>query len=215
MRYWGDYRSLMADSNTVEIGDDNIKAESTSDNSVMEKQKGIPQRFDIKKHRFPHCIVWTPLPLLTWIFPIIGHMGIASSSGIIHDFAGPYHVSEDNMAFGWPTKYWQLDPYQAQGGAETYDKMLNTASQEYRNRMHNLFCDNCHSHVAMALNLMRYENSSSWNMVKLCFLMLLHSKYVSFWAFLKTWLPFLVIASCVATFVCVIWILILVINDAT
>lgn len=45
---------------------------------------------------------------------------------------------------------------------------------------HNLCCDNCHSHVAMALNLMRYDNSSSWNMVKLCFLMLAHSKYVRY-----------------------------------
>ncbi|KAA0201840.1 hypothetical protein HAZT_HAZT000275 [Hyalella azteca] len=107
-------------------------------------------------------------------------MGIADTDGIIHDFAGPYHVSEDNMAFGWPTKYWQLDPYKAQGGPEAYNKMLFTASQEYRNRMHNLCCDNCHSHVAMALNLMLYENSSHWNMVKLCFLMLVHSRYVRY-----------------------------------
>lgn len=43
---------------------------------------------------------------------------------------------------------------------------------------HNLCCDNCHSHVAMALNLMRYENSTSWNMVKLCLLSLIHGKHV-------------------------------------
>jgi len=43
---------------------------------------------------------------------------------------------------------------------------------------HNLCCDNCHSHVALALNLMRYDNSTSWNMVKLCFFSLLYGKYV-------------------------------------
>lgn len=43
---------------------------------------------------------------------------------------------------------------------------------------HNLCCDNCHSHVAMALNLMRYDNSTSWNMVKLCLLVLLRGKHV-------------------------------------
>lgn len=43
---------------------------------------------------------------------------------------------------------------------------------------HNLCCDNCHSHVALALNLMRYDNSTSWNMVKLCFFTLLYGKYV-------------------------------------
>ena len=38
-------------------------------------------------------IVWTPIPLLTWLFPFIGHMGICYSNGIIRDFAGPYYVS--------------------------------------------------------------------------------------------------------------------------
>ena len=43
---------------------------------------------------------------------------------------------------------------------------------------HNLCLDNCHSHVAMALNLMRYDNSTSWNMVNLCILSLIHGKHV-------------------------------------
>ena len=42
---------------------------------------------------------------------------------------------------------------------------------------HNLCCDNCHSHVARALNLMRYNGSTSWNMYKLGFLVLLYGKY--------------------------------------
>lgn len=71
---------------------------------------------DKSRDRYPLCIVWTPIPFLTWLFPIIGHMGIALSSGIIRDFAGPYYVSEDNMAFGRPTKYWQLSAGKVPGG---------------------------------------------------------------------------------------------------
>ncbi|XP_076062813.1 transmembrane protein 222 [Oratosquilla oratoria] len=158
-------------------------------------------RMDHSRQRYPCCIVWTPLPVITWLVPIIGHMGIATSSGVIRDFAGPYFVSEDNMAFGRPTKYWQLDPYRTSGGVLTWDRGVSDASEEYKNRMHNLFCDNCHSHVAMALNLMQYDSSSSWNMVKLCFLMLLRARYVSFWAFLKTWLPFLFFVGGITTLV--------------
>ncbi|KAB7508162.1 Transmembrane protein [Armadillidium nasatum] len=157
-------------------------------------------RFDTSEHRYPCCIVWTPLPLITWFIPFIGHVGIATCSGVIRDFAGPYFVSEDNMAFGWPTKYWQLDPYKAHGGPTGWDKGVALASDEYKTRMHNLFCDNCHSHVSMALNLMHYENSTSWNMVKLCFLLMLHSKYVSIGGFLKTWVPFLILAGGIAAF---------------
>lgn len=70
-----------------------------------------------------------------WFLPFIGHMGIAYSSGVIRDFAGPYFVSEDNMAFGWPTKYWMLDPYRAHGGPAAFDNSIQLASQEYQGRM--------------------------------------------------------------------------------
>ncbi|XP_059811519.1 transmembrane protein 222-like [Hypanus sabinus] len=151
---------------------------------------------DPERQRFPHSVVWTPIPVLSWIFPFIGHMGICTLSGIIRDFAGPYYVSEDNMAFGSPTKYWQLDPAKVYAmGSNPWDTGVLEASEEYKHRMHNLCCDNCHSHVAMALNLMRYENKTSWNMVKLCFLMLVHGRYVSFAGFLRTWLPSLLILT--------------------
>ncbi|KAF2903006.1 hypothetical protein ILUMI_03175 [Ignelater luminosus] len=150
---------------------------------------------DISRDRFPFCIVWTPIPVLTWFFPVLGHMGVALSSGVIRDFAGPYFVSEDNMAFGKPTKYWQLKPTNALGGVSGWDRGVTEASDVYKGRMHNLFCDNCHSHVAMSLNLMHYDKSTRWNMVKLALLMLIYGKYVNFAGFLKTWIPFLVVAS--------------------
>ncbi|XP_077384420.1 transmembrane protein 222a [Festucalex cinctus] len=161
---------------------------------------------DMKKNyehvRYPYCIVWTPIPILSWVLPFIGHMGICTSSGIIRDFAGSYFVSEDNMGFGKPTKYWKLDVDKVRGnGAATWDEAVHDASEEYKGRQHNLCFDNCHSHVAMALNLMRYDNSSSWNMVKLCFGSLIHSKYVSWPAFFKTWLPFVMLCVALTTFV--------------
>uniref|UniRef100_A0A8C5LTC9 Transmembrane protein 222 n=1 Tax=Leptobrachium leishanense TaxID=445787 RepID=A0A8C5LTC9_9ANUR len=136
-----------------------------------------------------------------WLFPFIGHMGICTSSGVIRDFAGPYYVSEDSMAFGRPVKYWQLDPNLVHAsGPNPWDTAVHEASEEYKHRMHNLCCDNCHSHVAMALNLMKYNNTS-WNMVKLCFLCLLYGRFVSFGAFLKTWLPFLLMVGAILTII--------------
>ena len=39
----------------------------------------------------------SPVPSLSffhrWFFPIIGHMGVCTSTGVIRDFAGPYFVS--------------------------------------------------------------------------------------------------------------------------
>nr|CAD7590375.1 unnamed protein product [Timema genevievae] len=149
-------------------------------NSSLSRDQLIDIPIDHKRSRYPFCIVWTPIPFLTWILPFIGHMGIATSNGVIRDFAGPYVVAEDNMAFGRPTKYWQLKSHLARGGSTGWDSAVREASEVYKTRMHNLCCDNCHSHVAMALNLMRYDGSTSWNMVKLAVLILVHGKYVKY-----------------------------------
>uniref|UniRef100_A0A671N8S3 Transmembrane protein 222-like n=1 Tax=Sinocyclocheilus anshuiensis TaxID=1608454 RepID=A0A671N8S3_9TELE len=147
------------------------------------------ERIDPSISRYPYCIVWTPIPVLSWLFPFIGHMGICTSSGVIRDFAGPYFVSVSTC-----TCIIIIDKVYA-SGSNTWDTAVHNASEEYKQRMHNLCCDNCHSHVAMALNLMRYDNSTSWNMVKLCLLSLIHGKHVSCVGFLKTWLPFCILTS--------------------
>lgn len=61
-------------------------------------------------------------------------MGIATSTGIIVDFAGPYTVTEDSMAFGWPTKYWQLNSSKAKGGVQGWDSAIAEGAEVYRGR---------------------------------------------------------------------------------
>ena len=89
---------------------------------------------DTVSHRYPYCIVWTPIPFLTWLVPVIGHMGICTANGMVRDFAGPYYVSQDDMAFGWPTKYWQLSPHLVSSGHH-WDDSVKQASDEYMTRM--------------------------------------------------------------------------------
>ncbi len=36
----------------------------------------LRNKIDIVRQRFPYCIVWTPLPLISWFLPFIGHTGI-------------------------------------------------------------------------------------------------------------------------------------------
>uniref|UniRef100_A0A8B9VUN6 WD and tetratricopeptide repeats 1 n=2 Tax=Anas TaxID=8835 RepID=A0A8B9VUN6_9AVES len=175
--------------------------------SISEDEMVLRERsYDYKFRYCGHCNTTTDIKEANffgrWLFPIIGHMGICTSTGVIRDFAGPYFVSEDNMAFGKPVKYWKLDPGKVySSNPNMWDTAVHDASEEYKHRMHNLCCDNCHSHVALALNLMRYDNSTSWNMVKLCFFSLLYGKYVSVGGFVKTWLPFVLLLGVILTVV--------------
>ena len=107
------------------------------------------------------------------------------------------------MAFGWPTRYLVLDPQKAKGGIESlkwslgnvfctyrtknylggpsgWDAGVSKASDIYGGRMHNLCCDNCHSHVATALDIMEYGGSSNWNMVSIAARMLFCGRFVRY-----------------------------------
>lgn len=65
----------------------------------------MPAQQDIRPPTlFPHCIVWTPIPVITWVLPFVGHMGVCDSNGLIYDFAGPYFVNRGALSFGSPTR---------------------------------------------------------------------------------------------------------------
>ena len=74
------------------------------------KRKCSLPPIDASHDLFPYCIVWSPLPPITFFLPFIGHIGIADSDGVIHDFAGPYTINRGQMAFGSPTRYLQINP---------------------------------------------------------------------------------------------------------
>lgn len=62
-------------------------------------------------------------------------MGIATSTGVIRDFSAPYHVSEDDMTFGKPTKYWQLNYTKAKGGVQGWDAAVAEASSIFETKL--------------------------------------------------------------------------------
>lgn len=160
-------------------------------------------KMDIARARFPFAILWTPIPVLTWIFPFIGHMGICDSRGVAYDFAGPYSIGIDDLAFGLPTRYLLFNPEHISmnkrrefGNDKTvtqiWDNAVDIGCEVYSGRMHNLCCDNCHSHVARCLNVMQYNNRSNWNMVTLAILMFIKGKYVTTGRMISMWFPFII-----------------------
>lgn len=88
-----------------------ISTEDSTEFTVRRPTKELnePAKVDPSKARFPFCIVWTPLPLISWFLPFIGHTGIGMADGVLHDFAGPYTITVDDLAFGETHKYVPLD----------------------------------------------------------------------------------------------------------
>ena len=139
---------------------------------------------------FPYCLVWTPIPVLTWLFPFIGHMGICSSKGVIYDFAGPYYIGEGDLAFGKTTRYLQLQPSCT---ADVWDDAVSRANACYERKMHNICCQNCHSHCATVLDIVKYRNFSKWNMVILAAWMFFVGRFTSIRGAIWSLLPSMLI----------------------
>jgi len=175
-------------------------------------------------------ILWSPLPLITWFIPFIGHTGIADSNGVASDFrgklssahpfgrptiscglnstynaanvflpriVGPYFVGDDGkMAFGNPTRALKIDIGDLPGGADRWDQAIAEANSVYRERMHNICCDNCHSHVANALNRMPVKSplGGNWGMVIICFYVFFRGSFLSRGGFFLQFGPFLLLS---------------------
>lgn len=146
---------------------------------------------DIGKCRFPHSIVWSPLPGITWFLPFIGHIGITDKEGIIYDFGGSFTINVDSFTFGQPTRYYQLDLAKCRD--MDWDVSVQRGCDAYSKRNHNFCCDNCHSHVARCLNNMAYSETRAHSSFSVWAMVFVRGKYVNFYGFIKTWLPFIII----------------------
>jgi transmembrane protein 222 len=218
-------------SSTLEINEEVYLNEASSLRKAFTWEHAIPRlptrsttstsstsslSFDIEKSRFPYCIVWTPIPMITWFFPFIGHTGITDSRGVIYDFAGPYTISVDDLSFGKPCRIIRLRPELVKSKSSQTNNLtisestsLSLSSQQqrlwdisvdiscevYSGRMHNICCDNCHSHVCKALNEMEYLGIKSWNMITLACWIFFYGEYVSYRRAINMWLPFIIIVS--------------------
>ena len=61
--------------------------------------------------------------------------------------------------------------------------------------MHNLFCNNCHSHVARAMNEYQYRGRTNYTMIDVWWLTVTKSQYVSWGHVVKAYLGFFIIMS--------------------
>jgi hypothetical protein len=137
-------------------------------------------------------------------------MGISDSKGIACDFQGHYNVCEDGyMMVGDPTRYLKMplnsltvvvgppitadENHDEEEKQRLWDKGLRQANEIYKKRLHNICCDNCHSHVACALNAMGLEafGIKKWDMVKLCFLVFFKARFTSVGSMVQQFGPFL------------------------
>ncbi|CAD8133218.1 unnamed protein product [Paramecium pentaurelia] len=173
-----------AQNHKLAVQDENQVQDVEKENMEIEQVDQI----SVENQKYPFCIVWTSIPVLTWLIPCIGHTGICTSEGTIHDFGGPFYIAIDNFTFGKPLKYVKLNK-DFEISRQKWDDAVLKADDEFGQQMHNLFTNNCHSHVAKALNIMKYKGKQSFTMFHIWLMLIVSGQYVSFGRFFMTYLP--------------------------
>ena len=149
--------------------------------------KEVKQQLAIKPESklFPYCIVWTQLPCLSYFCPFVGHTGIATSEGIIHEFSGDYAVKQNCLSFGEPLKYYQLKLNEKQ--RQMWDKTIEESDNKFGSSKYKLFMNNCHHHCGYVLNKIKYKNKDNYGTCKIICLLCCNSKFISCKAWFKTY----------------------------
>jgi len=160
---------------------------------------------DSKSAPKPYALVWAPIPILSWIYPFIGHLGIARSDGTILDFA--VDLRQGDMAFGGPARWCPLKPElagalreqvslsAARSGASAkslmscWDEWLAFTANIYNHRQYSFLTDNCHSFVAYFLNSVRYGDTTKWGPVRLAVLCAWQGRFIDLKGAARTLLP--------------------------
>ena len=137
--------------------------------------------------RFRCAIVWSPIPGLTWFLPFVGHMGVCDSEGNIFDFGGP--VNKNNFMFGNPTRFIRCQP----SDVSEWDTAVRSANCEFRKHSHDIVMDNCHHHVAHALNELRYGGVRAWSAVYLATWMFFCGRFTDVCGVLRFGIPIAVL----------------------
>ncbi|KAM7507534.1 hypothetical protein LguiA_017987 [Lonicera macranthoides] len=189
-----------------------VEAKKICESSSIHHELWPLDEIDPKVAKFPCCLVWTPLPVVSWLAPFVGHVGICKEGGAILDFSGSNFVNVEDFAFGAPARYLQLDREQCcfpsnlaghtckcrykhaeYGTAITWDDALQSSIRPFEHKSYNIFTCNCHSFVANCLNRLCYCGSMDWNMVNVAALILFKGRWVNWFSVLRAFLPFVVV----------------------
>ncbi|CAG9464656.1 unnamed protein product [Pedinophyceae sp. YPF-701] len=153
----------------------------------------VAARDIVPPERFPLCIVWTPIPVVTWIMPFVGHMGVGDSRGLLHDFLGHGTINTGRLGFGSPARYLRVGDGKTlslpDDAGKTWDDAVRLSVEDFKTEDYSFFTNNCHTFVGAVLSRARCGGRTKWDMARLAVLVALFGRHVGVWGVAKTWVP--------------------------
>ena len=140
------------------------------------------------------CVVWTTIPILSWICPFLGHAGICDSKGFLYDFQGDNFVGKNQFLFSDPKRIMNIECVDK----EILDQAISETVCEFSHKNYSLICSNCHLFVCEVLDRANVKAPCrlwrEWNKcatLKLAGTLVFKGRTISISSFAGIWVPFL------------------------
>ena len=152
----------------------------------------------IEKSKLSCCVIWIPIPGLTWILPLFGHIGVTDSKGVTYDFQGSGIIGKGHTLFGTTKEYWKIDV-----DPQIWDEAVSEVSQRFGSIDYNFLFSNCHYFAAAVLDRVNVNKSilgGKWvngATLKIAVGVSMHGRYISVRDMILSWLPFIFICSAI------------------
>lgn len=152
------------------------------------------QSREIGEEDLQGCVVWTQIPILSWICPAIGHVGICDSDGIVYDFQGDCTVGRNCMIFGQPLQRWKVPC-----DRDILDTAIEEVRSDFGSVNYSFLCSNCHFFVASVLDranvrpLACFKDWQTGATLKIILGLIAHGRSRSACSFAMIWIPFVLV----------------------
>ena len=140
---------------------------------------------------YKYCITWSHIPLITFLFPFIGHCSIVNSYGFIHDFDSSNFIkiyNENENGFS-KIVYLNLDDNQK----KIWDNVIEKIDKNYKKKSFSMCGNNSFKYISNILNNIEYKGKKNYTKCDIFWLIIKEGKFISKCDLFKTYFGLIII----------------------
>ena len=157
-------------------------------NKYTERKNKLSKKNNSK---YKYCIIWSHIPLITFLIPFIGHSSIVNSYGFIHDFDSSYFIkiyNEEENGFS-KIVYLNLDDSQK----KIWDNVIENMDKYYKKKSFSFCGYNSFKYISNILSNIEYKGKKNYTKFDIFWLIVREGKFISKCEIFKTYFGWIII----------------------
>ena len=143
--------------------------------------------------KYKYCIIWSHIPLITFLMPFVGHSSIVNSYGFIHDFQSSYFIQIYNEEENGFCKIVYLNLNDSQ--KLIWDNIIEQIDKVYQKKSFSFCGNNSFKYISDILSIIEYKSKKNYSQYDIFWLIIKEGKFISKCQIFKTYFGWILIFS--------------------